>query len=217
MAAQSTHATTNVQSVSTAQASNRFAGLCAMLAGIAGLLYSVSFILIKNNLLIDLFLMLGGLLTTVALTGLYSRVKEADATIASLAWILGIVGGLGALIHGGYDLANYINPPASNSVVTAIANLPSPIDPRGLLTFGIAGLGSFGFAWLIGRSGMSRWLSYLGYLLAIMLVVLYLGRLIILDPKSPLIVVDGGLAGFIASPLWYIWMGAVLWMGGSKR
>ena len=216
MAIQSTHPTTVARGASVSQASDRFAAACAMLAGIAGLLYSISFVVLKNNLLIDLFLMLGGLLSIVALTALYSKVKETDAAVASLAWILGIAGALGALVHGGYDLANYINPPAAGNVTGAIASLPSAIDPRGLLTFGIAGLGFFAFAWLIGRSGISRGLSYLGYLLAIMLVILYLGRLIILDPKSPLIVVDGGLAGFIANPLWYTWLGAVLWQGGRR-
>jgi hypothetical protein len=203
MAAQSTQSTS-----SAAQASDRFAGVCAMLAGITGFLYSLSFVLLKNNLLIDLCLMVGALFVIPALTGLYSRVKEVEGTVALLAWILGIVGALGALIHGGYDLANVINPPAAGST---IASLPSAIDPRGLLTFGMAGLGYAGFAWVIGRSGMPRWSGYLAYLLAIMLVVLYLGRLIILDPKNPLIVVDGGLTGFIVNPLWYLWLGVILW------
>ncbi len=220
MAAQSTQSSqlpTDTRGASAALASDRFTGACAMLAGIAGFLYSLSFVVLKNNLLIDLFLMLGALFVIPALTGLYNRVKEADATIASLAWILGVVGALGALIHGGYDLANLINPPAAGSTLNVLSSLPSAIDPRGLLTFGIAGLAFAAFAWLIARSGTSRWLAYLGYLLAIMLVVLYLGRLIILDPKSPLIVVDGGLAGFIVNPLWYLWLGAMLWTAKSSR
>ena len=90
----------------------RFASLCAILAGLSGFLYSVSFVFLKNGLLLALFLMLGGLFATVALTALYSRVQTVEATLARLAWILGIVGALGAAIHGGYDLANVVNPPA---------------------------------------------------------------------------------------------------------
>jgi hypothetical protein len=190
---------------------DRFASLCAMLAGIVGFLYSISFVVLKNDLLIALFLMLGGLFATVALSALYSRVRAAEATLAPWAWVLGIAGALGAAIHGGYDLANAINPPAVNFT---LANLPSSIDPRGLLTFGVAGLGFFGFAWLMGRSNQfPRAMTYLTYLLAILLVVLYLGRLIILDAKSPLIVVVGVLSGFIVNPLWYLWLGAVLSQG----
>ncbi|MDP9243568.1 MAG: hypothetical protein M3O77_00615 [Chloroflexota bacterium] len=58
--------------------------------------------------------------------------------LAFWALALGLAGALGAALHGGYDLANAINPPASDP----IANLPSPIDPRGLLTFGVSGLGA---------------------------------------------------------------------------
>src|SRR5690348_18444942 len=89
----------------------RFAGLCAILAGVSGFLYSISFVFLKNGLLLALFLMLGGLLATVALTALYSRVQTVEPTLARLAWILGIVGAFGAIIHGGYDLANGGHPP----------------------------------------------------------------------------------------------------------
>jgi hypothetical protein len=191
----------------------RFAGLCAMLAGISGFLYSISFVFLKNGLLLALFLMLGGLLATVALTALYSRVRAVETTLAHLAWVLGMAGALGAAIHGGYDLANVINPPAPN-FAPVIANLPSSIDPRGLLTFGVAGLGFFAFAWLMGRSdSFSSSMSYLTYALAILLVVLFIGRLIILDTRNPLIVVVASLSGFIVNPLWYLWLGASLSQG----
>ena len=194
----------------------RLAGMCAMLAGIAGFLYSISFVVLKNDVLIALFLMLGGLLATVALSALYSRVRLVETNIASWAWILGIVGALGAAIHGGYDLANAIHPPAPNFAL-AIASLPNSIDPRGLLTFGVAGLSLSGFAWLMGRSAsFSRPMSYLTYLLAVLLIVLYLGRLIILDAKSPLIMGVGALSGFIVNPLWYLWLGATLLQGRKK-
>ena len=195
----------------------RFAGLCAILAGISGFLYSISFVFLKNGLLIALFLLLGGLFSSVALTALYSRVQTVEATLARLAWILGIVGALGAAIHGGYDLANAIHPPAQNFAL-AIASLPSSIDPRGLLTFGVAGLGFLGFAWLMGRgASFSSAMSYLTYLLGILLIVLFLGRLIILDTRNPLIVVVGSLSGFIVNPLWYLWLGATLSRGSNKQ
>ena len=196
---------------------DRLAGLCAILAGISGFLYSISFVFLKNGLLIALFLLLGGLLATVALTALYSRVQTVDATLARLAWILGIAGALGAAIHGGYDLANAIHPPAQNFAL-AIASLPSSIDPRGLLTFGVAGLGLLGFAWLMGHSAsFSSAMSYLTYLLGVLLIVLFLGRLIILDAKNPLIAIVGSLSGFIVNPLWYLWLGTTLSRSSNKQ
>lgn len=205
----------NLVDITTTQPSSfeRFAGLSAILAGIVGLLYSISFVLLKNDLLIALFLMLGGLFSTAALVAVYNRLKETDATFALWALLLSIASAFGALLHGGYDLANAINPPTANA---ALASLPSSVDPRGLLTFGVASLGVFGIAWLMGRSRQfPRGLSYWGYLLAVLLVVLYLGRLIILDPKNPLIAVDALLSGFVVNPVWYLWLGMVLWRGWS--
>jgi hypothetical protein len=115
------------------------------------------------------------------------------------------------VIHGGYDLANAIHPPA-----TPNADLPNPIDPRGLLTFGVSGIGLFVIAWLIGRTaGLPKRLGTLGYGLAVLSVVLYLGRLIVLSPRNPLIFVPALLAGFVVYPLWYVWAGLVLWRGSS--
>ena len=42
---------------------------------------------------------------------------------------------------------------------------------------------------------------------------LYLGRLIVFDAKNPVIVVPALLAGFLATPVFYIWLGVSLWRG----
>ncbi|MBI5301952.1 MAG: hypothetical protein HY868_07430 [Chloroflexi bacterium] len=187
----------------------RFAAISAMLVGVVGVLYSVAFIVLKDATLYSLFLMLGGLFSTLALVALYYRVRDADGALASWAVALGLVAAFGSLIHGGYDLANALNPPATN--VPALADLPSQIDPRGLLTFGIAGIAMFGFASLITRGArISKGLGYLGYISAILLIVIYLGRLIVLNATSPVIVIPALLEGFIVNPIWYIWLGLTL-------
>jgi hypothetical protein len=186
-----------------------FAGLLAILTGIAGFLYSIAFIVLQSNLLSGLFLMLGGLLSTAIWVAVYNRLRDTDATFALWALLLGITGALGSAIHGGYDLANAISPPPSLP-----PDLPSQIDPRGLLTFGVTGVALFVVAWLMGRGGsFPKGLSYLGYLLAVFVVILYLGRLIILAPTNPLILVPALLAGFLLNPAWYLWLGFALWRG----
>jgi hypothetical protein len=187
-----------------------------MLAGVVGFLYAVAFIIISRNapelggLLSALFLLLGGLLSTAGLLAVYYRLRETEAVFAQWGLLLTLVGAIGSAIHGGYDLANALHPPASD--LGALADLPSQVDPRGLLTFGVTGLGMLVIAWLMGRSGeFPRVLSYLGYVLAVLLLVLYLGRLIVLQATSPIIVVPALLAGFLVNPIWYIWVGLVLW------
>ena len=184
----------------------KFAGWGAILAGLSGFLYSISFIVLQNELLSALFLMLGGLFSTSALTAIYQRLRGTENGFALLGFAFGLSAALGSAIHGGYNLANAIHPPASS-----IAGLPSAIDPRGLLTFGVAGLGLFILSWLMTQEmRFPKGLAYLGYLSAILMIILYLGRLIILQATSLVIVIPALLEGFIVNPLWYVWLGLTL-------
>lgn len=181
----------------------RFAGFCAILAGICGFLYSISFIILQNDLFYSLFLLLGGLFSAAALTGLYQRLRGTEGGFALIGLFLTLSAALGSVIHAGYDLSNAIHPPSTLNL-----DLPNPIDPRGLLTFGVAGLGLFLLSWLMRREmTFPRGLAYLGYLSAALMVILYLGRLIILQATNLAIVIPALLEGFIVNPLWYIWLG----------
>jgi hypothetical protein len=187
----------------------RFAGLCGIGAGVVGFLYALAFIVLRNQRLSALFLMLGGLMATAVLVALYERLRQTNAPLALWALLLGTVGSLGATVHGGYDLANTLHPPLSSS-----PDLPNAVDPRGLLTFGLTGVSIYTFALLMRRSGLfSGALAYLGAVSAALSIALYLGRLIVLDPARPIIVVPALLEGFVVNPAWYVWVGVVLWRG----
>jgi hypothetical protein len=191
---------------------DRFAGMCAILGGVAGLLYSVSFVIIARTspdlgvMLYSLFLLLGGVLNTAVLVALYHRLRDTSQPFAMWGVALGVAAAVGSIIHGGYDLANAINPPANANL-----DLPSQIDPRGLLTFGVASISIFVLSWLITRnSDFPKALGFLGYAVAVMLLVIYVGRLVILDATNPAIVVPALLTGFLLNPAWYIGLGMAL-------
>jgi hypothetical protein len=184
----------------------RFAGYYALLAGLAGFLYSIAFIFLKSNLLSALFLLVGGLFATAAILAVYQLVRETEQTFALWAVLFALAGALGSAVHAGYDLSNAIHPPA-----TLNPDLPSPIDPRGLATFGLAGIGLFVFSWLILRGHkFPSSFAWLGYLSAVLMLVLYLARLVILDATNPVVVIPALLEGFIVNPIWYIWLGVLL-------
>ena len=188
---------------------DRFAGSCAIAAGGLTLVYSVSFIVLANEPLSSFCLLANGLLSTAVLVALYQHVRGTDASFALWGLLLGLAGSIGSALHGGYDPAAVLHEhgPVDPS-------LPSAMDPRGLLTFGVTGIGLWVFAWLIVRGGqLPRALAYLAYVVAALQIVLYLGRLIVFDARNPVIVVPALLAGFVATPIWYIWLGVSLWRG----
>ena len=93
----------------------------------------------------------------------------------------------------------------------AAANLPSQLDPRGLLAFGLTGLALLVAARLIvAGSQLPRSLGYFTYLAGGLLIVVYLARLIVLDPANPALLVPVLVAGFVVSPVWYVCLGLAL-------
>ena len=200
-----------------ARSYERAAGLAAIATGIGGLVYSVAFLggVVAGfapelgSMVASLALMVGGLLTVVVLVTIYRRLLDFASAVALLGLVLVAVGAMGAMVHGGYDLANAVHPPAANPL--AEAELPNPIDPRGLLTFGVTGLGLLVLMLQARASGvLPAGLASLGALVGAMLVVVYLGRLIILVPANPLVAIPAGLTGLVLSPAFYIWLGLEL-------
>jgi hypothetical protein len=191
----------------------RSAGAAAIVAGLAGFFYSVAFVIVARSApaagaaLSALLLLIGGVVAIQVLSAVYLRLREVDAGFALTAYVFGFIGALGSAIHGAFDLANAFHPPAALP-----ADVPAAIDPRGFLTFGIAGLALIVVARLMSRGGgFPAGLAALGYVSGILLVVIYLGRLIVLDASSALILAPAALEGFIVNPIWYVWLGLVLW------
>ena len=194
---------------------DRFAGACAVAAGALTFLYAIAFVIVSRTSadlgpgLAALFLTAGGIIGSAVVVGLYRRLRDVEPGFATLGLLFGFAGSVGSFVHGGFQLANALHPPQ-----TAIgADLPSEIDPRGLLTFGIAGLATLTFAWLILSAAGARFsvrVGYTGILFGALLVLTYLARLVILDPTSALVLLPAALSGFIVGPLWYVWVGLEL-------
>ena len=186
---------------------SRFAGLCGLIAGICGLLYLVAFVVTRDPgaTLPSLLLIAVGILASAVLVALYQRVLAVDPAFALWGWLLAVAGAGGAAIHGAFDLSNDLHPPA------APFGYANPTDPRGFLTFGLAGLGAIVISWLLLRGALlTRGVAVLGVVSGILLVALYLAYLVFLDPTNPIVVVLVFASG-ILQPVWYLWIGWLLW------
>lgn len=187
----------------------RFAGWSSILAGIAGIGYAIAFVVLKNGSLSAVFLTAAPLLAIAGLVTVWGRLRAVDAGFAALALGLGLVGSIGASSHGAFDLANVLHPP------TTAFDLPSPIDPRGFMTFGLTGLALVILAWLARRSrDLPSWVSPVGMLLGAVLIVTWLARLIVLDATSLLVLGPALVAGLL-SPIFYLGLGS--WLLGWRR
>jgi hypothetical protein len=198
---------------------DRFAGWSGLAVALGGVAYSAAFIIgvEKSNAgainASSLILMCGGFLATAVVIALFQRLRNIDLGFAAWGTLLVLVGLVGSALHGGHDLAVAIKHP-SGTVASLAAN---PTDPRGLSTFAVTGLGVLVLSWLMLRSGdFPARLARLGVLSGVMLLVVYLGRLLVFNPKNGFLLTVAILSGFIVSPGWFAWLGLVL-LGREPR
>jgi hypothetical protein len=198
----------------------RRAGGVAIAAGIGGIVYSVAFLggVVAGwapdlgKLVSSIALLVGGVFTVAVMVAIYRRLLPTAAAAALLALALVVIGATGATVHGGFDLAKALYVPAIAPLEDP--NLPSPIDPRGLLTFALSGLGLLLLMQKAREYGVIKpSLGALGMLVGALMIVVYLGRLIVLDPTNPLVAAPAALTGLILSPAFYIWLGLELRRG----
>lgn len=186
----------------------RLAGYAAILTAIAGVGYAIAFVIVKSDLFSAIFLLAGSVLSLFVLVAVYERFRAIQPTFARVALVLAAVGAAGAAIHAGYDLANTLHPEAASS------GTANPVDPRGLLTFGASGLALLAGGVLVTRvAGLPSWAPALAYATGLALIVTYLGRLIVLDAKSPFVLGPALVAG-VLSPVLYVALGVWLTRDG---
>jgi hypothetical protein len=96
------------------------------------------------------------------------------------------------------------------AAVAVAFDSPSPVDPRGLATFGLAGLVALAFAVVLRRE--HRRLGSIGLVLGADLLVLFAATLSGVDA---VILVAGGLAAVVLNPLWWGGVARLLWRSGA--
>ncbi len=200
----------------------RFAGLCAIAVAVGGLVYSIAFMTnlktgnVSAGKVAAVVLMGGGILSLVVMVAIYGLVRDVDADFARLGLLLATLGALGSTVHGGSDLARFLHK-VSQPLPKGLGDLPNAVDPRGLLTFAMSGLALVVFGFLLVRTpSIPVRLGQVGFVAGGLLVIVYLGRLIILNPKNPVVLAVASASGFLAGPGFFVWLGLVLRRGAAR-
>jgi len=191
----------------------KFSGLLGIVTGLAGLLYLGFFVALKNPAALPaaLSLLVVGICGSAVIVALYQLVRKVDEGFALWGLLLGIAGAGGAAIHSAFDVASNLHPPATPF------DYASPIDPRGFLTFAVAGLGAIVVSWLILRgSVLPRAVGYLGIVAGLLLIALYVAYLVLLNATDPLVLGLVLISG-IVQPVWYLSVGWSLLQGETAR
>jgi hypothetical protein len=183
----------------------RFARWAALLAAAAGLTYTITFIVVVQKgsewakWTSSAALLTGALAAVPMFCGAFFAVLDREREFALVALVLGVAGALGSATHAAYDLSVLANPPAGSLGVTA--DLPFAADPRGFATFALVGVSLALFGWLAARAGvLSTAVAVLAEVTGAALVVIFIGRLTVLDPKSGLLRPLTALTGFVLNP-----------------
>ncbi|MEK6225475.1 MAG: hypothetical protein AABM40_04185 [Chloroflexota bacterium] len=188
------------------RAFSRRAGFQAYLIAAFSLVYAVVFLgFVRNHpenaqaaALAWALIAGAGLSATIATTSAAARVG-GDARWWLTA--LGVGYGLLSAAHGTF---------AAIAVEQGIAAVDlSPTDPRGLATFGLAGLWAFtlGLETVAGNGALPRNLGWLAVIGAFDLILLFFATV---AQSENLILVTGGLASVILVPAFWIWTGRVI-------
>lgn len=187
----------------------------ASAVGVLSLAYAFSFNVLEyttpltGRIVSSLCLLIIGLLLVPLGLGLYLHMQKLSPEFSLLGLLITVVAATGSLMHAGYDLANAINVPYQTSA--ALANLPNQTDPRGLAVFGLSSLAIALWSWLLSQDkSMPAGLSKLGYGASATMLLIYILRLFIVYVDTPLMQFPLLVAGFLLTPIWYLWLGVNL-------
>lgn len=160
-----------------------------------------------------LLLMVGAALSTLVMVAVYVWLRRIDEGFALWALLLGLAAGLGGILHGASNLIRILRP--SNGFALTFEIVVSPLDPVGVLRYGVAGMSLLVVAWLVLRGEQfPNGLGYLAYLGGALLIFIFFGRLgDFITPDNRVSLIPPLLFGFVVHPAFYIWLGQELRRG----
>jgi hypothetical protein len=198
---------------------NRTAIVAAYLSGAIALAYSLTFAYYvrtgdawaqytSSGLLIA-----GGLVGLPVLVALYHRLRTSDEGFALVALLIAAAAAIGSMLHGAHDVAVFANPDQSGSATA----YPNFTDPRGFATFALFGLGLVVLSLLVRSAGFSGRTSFVGITTGLSTIVVYIGRVTVLDPQRWWVAIAAIASGVVGLPVWNVLLARDLTRLGTRR
>lgn len=145
-------------------------------------------------------LMAGGLIGLPVLVAIYLRVRSIDEGFAIIGLIVATAAALGSVLHGAHDIAVFANP----EVATGSPDYPNFTDPRGFSTFALFGLGMLVLAAMCRGARFPKAIPFVGAATGALTVIVYIGRVTVLDPKRWWVAIAAVGSGVIGVPVWNV-------------
>jgi hypothetical protein len=182
----------------------RFAGLAAVATALAGIVFTVTFAIAVRDgerwalRTSAITLIVGSLVAIPVVVALAEQLSGREPQFARVALVLGLIAVTGSALHGAWDTAVIAHP-------VRHADVPNFTDARGFATFALTAAAFAVFGWLILRgSEIPRLVGRLALLAAALLLIVYFGRLIVLNPKRPVIKWVAVVSGLVVNPAFYL-------------
>lgn len=189
---------------------SRFGSVSAIMVGVLSILYAIFFLFISRVSdyagILGSWIILGGtaFFALAAYVVLYQRLKPHAEGYSLYTVLLTAMAAFAMLQHGAFEAIEIFRRGAVDNALGA----PSQVDPAGLASFGIVGVGALLWGWLIVRTNaLPRTLGYIGIFNAALLIVLFFATVV---GSQPVILLSGGLTSVIVGPIWWIWLGRSL-------
>ncbi len=152
---------------------------------------------------------------------MYRRSRGAGEAWSFFATVLGMIAAAGWLAASVYDIAaiQLVGAYSGNAValdqqIRYIVDGPSPVNPLNAVTLGLTSIWFLVTALLMPRSGFPRLLQVLGFVAFADLLVGFVASLF---GATVLSIAARVIAGGVGGPLFWLWLGILLWRGPGER
>jgi hypothetical protein len=140
-----------------------------------------------------------GFWALIGIVAVRERVRSVGESWSFFATLVGAIAAVGTIASGVYEAA----------VLRATGQLAAidPVNPLGLMTFGLTGVWFLVTALLMWRTDLPKLLTLLGF---VAVADLFVGFIASLAAFTPLATLAAVVAGGVGGPLFWLWLGILL-------